>query len=193
MSACKFGNETSVPPRPVASTGAVDRPDTTDPTIEDAGEGAVPGLRICPRKGAVPGRTFGWRGVFMLTSDFIVRGIAGITDRACHIYASQFQVRCLYDAARAPKIGFPGGLGDPVKPPAFYGAICEASVRSRVKFTHPARPECQRRLLGPLKSTRSPQPALPPSSDPQDRSTWSANLRGLGPGRMSAPDSSRHR
>lgn len=82
MSACKFGNETSVPtPRPVASTGAVDRPDTTDPTIEDAGEGTVPAVRICPRKGAVPGRTFGWRGVFMLTSDSMVRGIAGITGR----------------------------------------------------------------------------------------------------------------
>jgi hypothetical protein len=78
MSACKLVKETSVPtPRPVASTGVVDRPDTKGRTIEDAGEGGVSALRLRPRKGAVPGRTFGWRVVFMVTSDSMLRGIAG--------------------------------------------------------------------------------------------------------------------
>jgi hypothetical protein len=72
------GPETSVPtPRPVASTAAVELPDTIGPTFEDAGEEGVSAFRLCTRKGAEPGRTFGWRGVFMLTSDSRVREIAG--------------------------------------------------------------------------------------------------------------------
>jgi hypothetical protein len=67
MPAGKLSDETSVSAaRPVASIGLVDLPDTIGCTIEDTGGGGVSTLRLRPRKGAAPGRTFGWRGVFML-------------------------------------------------------------------------------------------------------------------------------